>query len=61
MLGTVILPEVIFIDRLEGELDDQLTLGHVVVVPDIIGQEALLLEVRHRIGHQVVEAVVTPL
>ena len=32
-----------------------------MIVPDVIGQETLLLEVRHGVRHEVVEAVVTSL
>ena len=32
-----------------------------MVVPDVIGQEAFLLEVGHRVRHEVVEAVITSL
>merc|ERR1719515_67378 len=41
--------------------DSQFTLGDIPVVKDVIGQAALLLDVRNLIGHDVVEGVVTSL
>merc|ERR1719500_1334078 len=39
----------------------ELSLGHVPVVLDVVGQEALLLEVGDLVGHEVVESVVATL
>ena len=39
----------------------QLALGHEPVVLDVVGQQALLLQVRNSVGHEVVEGVVATL
>merc|ERR1719220_881878 len=39
----------------------QLALGHIPVVLDVVGQQALLLQVGNLVGHQVVEGVVATL
>merc|ERR1712015_147358 len=41
--------------------DGQLALGHVPVVQNVVGQEALGLKVRNMVGHEVVEGVVATL
>merc|ERR1719295_395249 len=41
--------------------DGELTLGHVPVVLDVVGQEALGLKVGNLVGHEVVEGVVATL
>merc|ERR1711971_362230 len=41
--------------------DSELALGDIPVVQDLVGQETLLLEVRDRIRHDVVESVVASL